>query len=146
LHNKICILGSTKTSEELWSLSTTLWRLWIPQRNIQCLAWYLKWWQEIRAWQILPMHQRNMRLANPSMSNWQKVASKDDILNLFYLLSTFLQLWLCIAICFAYAQWFYVCFLFTYTFPKDVKNEIFDFFTLFFKGSRIKAVELWTHF
>lgn len=49
LHNKICILGSTKTSEEMWSLSTTLWRLWIPQR---CLVWYLKWWQGIRGWQI----------------------------------------------------------------------------------------------
>ena len=41
-----------------------------------------------------------------------------------------------------YVQGFYVCFLFTPTFPEDVKDEILDFFfTFHFKGLKIKAVE-----
>lgn len=41
----------------------------------------------------------------------------------------------------------FVCFLFTHTFPEDVKNEIFDdfFFTFHFKGFQVKAVELWAN-
>lgn len=42
-----------------------------------------------------------------------------------------------------YVQGFYGSFLYTHTFPEDVKDEIFDFFYLHFKGLKIKAVELW---
>lgn len=90
-HNKICILGSTKTSQEMRSLSTTLWGLRIPQRVAVFRL-------------IFGMVTRNQRLANstcgsgawgpanPSLSHWRKVASKDGTRQPLCLRSLLLQL------------------------------------------------------
>lgn len=126
LHNKICIPGSTEASGEMWSLSTTLWRLWIPQRNMWCLAWYLKLWQGIKGWQMQSVDQRNMRWANLSSPYWQKVALKGNIL-LPALIPIPISAIVIVSNC---VHGFYVSFLFTYTFPEDVKNEIFDYYFL----------------
>lgn len=83
-HNKICILGSTKTSQETWSLSTSLWRLWILRR----IAGFHLIFEMVTENQWLAdstCGSENMKPANPSLSHWQKAPSKDSILQPSYL-------------------------------------------------------------
>lgn len=105
-HNKICILGSTKTSQEKWSLSTTLWRLQIPQRVavFRLIFGMVTWNQKLAN---CTCGSETMRPANPSLSHWQKVALKDSIHQLLLspistsaVVITYSQLFS------AYAQWF----------------------------------------